>query len=204
MRAVLLARGSSPRLADQLGTILAARAMMLEDEPLDAAAAEEDAVAVGWLLQTRAQAIEEGGSMRCLQHLLTSTAELECGERPTFERLASRALGGDENARRRLIDHGLKLSRYPARAIGVRESLLVARSHPALTRVFAGTPWAGNRWADDLKHLPGVCVPSDSVSLRFGVKARVVVIPLDCLPGADAAADDPPPPTPDSGEDIPL
>jgi hypothetical protein len=204
VRAALLARGGSPRLCDQLGTILAARAMLLEDEPLDARAADDDVASIGWLLQSRGQAIEETGSMRCLQDLLTSTAELESGERPTFERLISRALKGDDNAKRRLIDHGMKLTRYPARAIGVRESLLVARSHSALTKVFAGTAWSGNRHGDALKHLPGASVPADSVSLRFGVKARVVVIPLEILPGADATPDDLPPPAPDPGEDVPL
>jgi hypothetical protein len=211
MRATLRGppHGCSPRLADQLGTILAARATMMEDEVLDARAAEDDAVSVEWLLQNRAQATEDGASMRCLQHLLTSTADLlEGGQRPTFERLISRALSTNDidrdDARRKLIDHGLKLSRYPARAVGTPESLLVARSHPALTKVFAGTLWAGNRWADDLKHLPGAVVPIDSVSLRFGVKARVVAVPLDCLPGADREADPAPQPAPVDADDIPL
>jgi hypothetical protein len=53
VRAALLGRGCSPRLADQLATILAARAMMLDDEPLNATGAEEDARAVSWLLQAR-------------------------------------------------------------------------------------------------------------------------------------------------------
>ena len=44
MRAALIGMECSPRLADQLGTILAARATMMEDEPLDAASAEADAL----------------------------------------------------------------------------------------------------------------------------------------------------------------
>jgi hypothetical protein len=188
VRRALLGRGCSPRLADQVGTILAARAMILEDEPLDAMTAESDVLSVGWLLQTTAQALEDGGSMRCLQHLLTSTTDvLLQGRRPTFESLIAAALRNqDDDARRTLIDHGVKLGRWPARATGIPESLLVARVHPALAKVFAGTLWAGNRWADDLKHLPGACVPPDPVSLRFGVKPRVVILPLSSLPGADA------------------
>jgi len=199
VRAALLGRGCSPRLADQLGTILAARAMMLEDEPLDATAAEEDSLAVSWLLQTRLQAIEEGGSMRCLQHLLSSTADVqESGQRPTFERLIARARGGsDVGARDKLIDHGLKLARFPLRS-DAPESLLIARTHPALSKVFTGTLWAGGRWCDDLKHLPGACAPTDPVSFRRGVKPRCVVVPLDCLPGEDDAepAPDMPPAPP--------
>jgi len=190
LRASLLGRGASPRLADQLGTILAARAMMLEDEPLDSAAAEEDLLSVGWLLQTGYQAMEDSGPVRCLQHLLNSPVDiLEAGQRPTFERLIARALyAGDDDARRKLIDQGVKLARYPQRAEGIPESLFVSRSHPALSKVYAGTLWAGNRWADDLKHLPGAAAPPDSISLRYAVKARVVVIPLTCLPDGDRPA----------------
>jgi hypothetical protein len=205
VRTALLGRGCSPRLADQLGTILAARAMMLEDEPLDAGAAEEDALAVSWLLQTREQAAEEGGSMRCLQHLLSSTAEVqESGQRPTFERLIARARGSsDVGARDKLIDHGLKLARFPFNS-KAPESLLVARSHPALSKVFAGTLWMGGRWCDDLKHLPGASVPSDPVSFRKGVKPRCVVVPLDCVPGEDDPEPGPQSPAPPPHESEPF
>ena len=203
MRKVLMGKGCSPRLSDQLGTILAARAMMMEDEPLDYMAAEEDALAVSWLLQTHDQAIEDGGSMRCLQHLLNSQADvLESGQRPTFERLIARARSQqDDDARRKLIDHGLKLANMPRGA--TVESLLVSRSHPALSKVFAGTLWAGSRWADDLKHLPGAFLPPDPISLRAGVKPRVVVIPLDNIASDDAAEASQPAPVGEY-EDIPL
>ena len=170
-------------------------------------ASTNDSLLIGWLLQTRAQAIEESGSMRCLQHLLTSTAEInEGGQHPTYERLIARALGSDavdrDVARTRLINNGMKLARFPARADGP-ECLLVARSHPALAKAFTGTLWAGGRWADDMKHLPGACVPLDPVSFRKGVKPRCVVIPLDCLPGEDDEPGDPRP-APPSMDDIPL
>jgi hypothetical protein len=209
LRAVLMGRGCTPRLADQVGTILAARAMMLEDEPLEATSAEEDVNAVAWLLQTREQAVEDGGGMRCLQHLLTSPADvLEAGARPTFERLIARAIrGADDDARRKLMDHGLRLARFPIKAQDVPDSLLVARSHPALTKVFAGTLWAGNRWADDLKHLPGACMPPDPIRFRMGLKLRVVALPMDLL-GADPAPDDDgeqaPPPCSTNAEDGPF
>lgn len=212
VRRALLARGCSPRLADQVGTILAARAMMMEDEPLDAMAAEADALSVGWLLQTRDQAIADGGPMRCLQHLLTSTADvLLNGRRPTFESLIASVLRNqDDEARRTLIDHGVKLGRFPARAEGIPESLIIAHTHPALAKVYAGTLWAGSRWCDDLKHLPGARVPPNPVALRFGVKVRVVILPLDCLPAFDEApqpapaGQNGPPPGHPAGEDVPL
>jgi hypothetical protein len=206
LRQAMAARGAPPRLCDQLGTILAARAMMLEDEPLDAAGARQDIEAVPWLMQTGADAVADSGPMRCLQHLLNSTADvLEGGQRPTFERLIDRAQRSpnDDDARRKLIDHGLKLTRFPAKAENVPESLLVSRSHPALSKVFAGTQWAGNRWGDDLKHLPGASVPEHPVKLRSGVKPRVVVVPLEHI--VDADSDLPAAPCPaDFAEAVPF
>jgi hypothetical protein len=111
---------------------------------------------------------------------------LEDGERPTFSELITRALGdtstdlataeGATQARRKLIKHGLKLAGYPTRDT-TPESLLVARTHPALTRVYAGTLWAGGRWAEDMKHLAGATLPPDQVSFTKHIKHRVVVIP---------------------------
>lgn len=53
VRADLLGRRCWSRLADQVGTIVAARAMMLADEPLSASAVGTHVSAVGWLLQPR-------------------------------------------------------------------------------------------------------------------------------------------------------
>ena len=204
VRAVLLAPPykCAPRLADQLGTILAARAMILEDDPLDARAAEDDILAVRWLLRSPAQAAEEGASTLCLQHLMTSQPDVwENGQKPTIESLVSRAVGAaDEDARRKLVNIGLKLARFPFSGNGP-ECLLVARSHAALAKIFTATPWAGGRWCDALKYLPGASSPADPVSFCKGFKPRAVVIPLDCLPGDDDGA---PKPAPVDVDDIPL
>ena len=209
MKAALLSHGCSPRLGDQLGTILAARAMMMEDEPLDARAAEEDALSVSWLMQTMDQAAEDGGPARCLSLLLASEAGLtEGGERPTFSELIARALQSPSDlaaqemsnqARRKLVKHGIKLRGYPA--LDTRpESLLIARAHPALTKVFAGTLWAGGRWAEDMKHLAGASFPPDQISFATGIKHRVVAIPPEHFGGM--VSDQPPPPAPPDCEDV--
>ncbi len=182
MRQTLIGKGCSPRLADQVGTILAARAMILEDEPLDEMAADEDASKVDWLLQTSDQAAEDAGPARCLARLLASQADiLEGGERPTFAELIARALRSDDNdARRKLVRHGLKLRGWPVSSVRP-ESLLIARAHPALDRIFQGAVWQGGRWPDDLKHLPGASAPPDQISVASGIKWRVVVIPPETL-----------------------
>ena len=205
MKTALIGRGCSPRLGDQLGTILAARALMMEDEPLSDMAAVDDALSVSWLLQTAAEAAEDGGPARCLAHLLNSEANIqESGERPTFAELVTRALQSqDDDARRKLAKHGLKLRGWPS--IDARpESLFIARTHPALARVYHGTLWAGGRWADDMKHLSGACVPSDPISYGKGMKHRAVAIPAEhfTLPGQDDPAG--PAPAPIDPEDIPF
>jgi hypothetical protein len=193
MKAALLSHGCSPRLGDQLGTIMAARAMMMEDEPLDAMSAEADALSVSWLMRTMDQAAEDSGPARCLSLLLASEANItEGGERPTFSELIARALQPQSadlalqersnEARRKLAKHGLKLRGYPS--LDTRpESLLVARAHPALSKVYAGTLWAGGRWAEDMKHLSGAAFPPDQISFAKGTKYRVVSIPSEHFDG---------------------
>lgn len=182
LRAELLDRGCAPRLADQLGTILAARGMMLQDDPMDSTDAQEAIVLASWLAETIDQQEVDGGPRACLQRLLASPAEMiEGGQHPTLDRLIDRARGPDEaGVRNLLIDHGLKLAPWPHRG-GGPPCLLVANAHPRLERIFANTLWANGRWNEDLRRLPGAEVPPDPVSFRKGVKPRCVVIPAALL-----------------------
>jgi len=142
-------------------------------------------------MQTMDQTAEDGGPARCLSHLMSSEANLlETGERPTFDELISRALhASDDDARRKLVKHGIKLRGFPS--IDTRpECLLIARAHPALTKVYAGTLWQGGRSAEDMKHLSGASFPQDQVSFAKGVHHRVVAVPAEHFEG-DLTADQP-------------
>jgi hypothetical protein len=189
-RRVLMARGCAPRMADQLGTILAARAMMLRDAPTDEAEADEDVGRFGWLAVSEADQAPDAGPMACLTHLLQSALDMTYnGERPTVGEAIRRAHAEDaENWRRWLAEHGMLLAPWP-RDGGGHPCLLVADKHPRMGRIFDGTAWAGSRWKEDLRRLPGAVVPEHPQ--RIGsAKPRCTVIPAPLLPDpvSDAAA----------------
>lgn len=188
LRQALLARGCAMRLVDQVGTILAARAMMLRDDPLAPAEADEEVAAVAWLAPSEADQAGDGGPASCLQHLLQSALEVTWnGARPTVGFCVARALLPDcDREREALEEHGLRVSAYPSGALG-KASLYVAERHPRLARLYEGTQWAGGRWREDLRRLPGAITPEHPQ--RIGkAKPRCTVLPPALLPDNDAPA----------------
>ena len=184
-RAELIGRGCPPRSADQLGAILAARAMMLADMPLEPRQAAEDVDAYGWLAVTDTELAEDGGPASCWRLLLSSPADVTFrGERPTVRRLIVDARHPEHgaDARRLLIEHGLRLASYPQREPGA-ECLYIADRNPRLERIFAETPWSRGRWKEDLRRLPGAFRPGTQWVLT---KERCTVLPGELLPGEAA------------------
>jgi len=181
----LLGRGCPPRLADQIGTILAARAMMLHDEPVTEFQAKVQADHFRPLLMTEADQAPEDGPGAALLHLLQSVADVQRhGERPSIASLLARGQRSDpdgDDARRILREHGLAMTIWPPGAQGVPLSLAVANTHPRLARIYEGTRWAGGRWKEDLRRLPGVVVPKHPSRLLPG-KPRVTIVPATLLP----------------------
>jgi hypothetical protein len=192
IRDALVRDGCAPRLADHLGTVLAAREMMISDETLSATAAADRVGIVRRLVRDHAQAMEASEPWRALDHLLGAPADrFAGGHRPTYGRLVSRSLDGwHAAARMMLVDRGVRLCRWPPRDPGASDMLLVARSHHALSLAFEGSPWAGGLWTKALQRLPGAVTPADPVSFRPGLKLRCVVIPVRNLLVDDGVADD--------------
>lgn len=213
-RAEILGRGCPPRLADQIGTILAARAMMLADAPLAPADIEEDCdrFARAGFVRSEGELAAEQGPALCLAHLLQSPADMtEHGERPSIAQLLARARGPleEEDARhagRVLVAHGVKVARYPmSGGADAPWCLWVAFSHPRLRRLFGESRWSEGRWHEDLRNLPGAVVPRDPV--HIGAKVRAVAVPLELVlegleagarpaPAPAGAAQEPPPDPP--------
>lgn len=184
-RQALIGRGCAPRLGDQLGTILAARAMMLGDAELSAEEAAEEVEAFAWWAPSEADQATDGGPHACFRHLLASAADVtRHGEKPTLRALLVEAQRGEgaEEARRLLIAHGLKLAPWPQRSPGPL-CLYVADRNPRLAHLYAGTPWAGARWKEDLKRLPGAFRPEQPQYVVS--KERCTVIPAELLPRED-------------------
>lgn len=181
-RAAIIARGCMPRLVDQVGTILAARATLLRDAPVTAeqAAADCSGLFVDLLAPPAERAMEDGPGA-VLVHLLQQAADVQRhGERPSIATLLREARGTEGDASRRvLVDHGLALAPWPP---GTREvpggppHLFVANTHPRLAKLFDGTRWAGGRWKEDLRRLPGAVLPGPRRELG-DAKPRCTIVP---------------------------
>jgi len=180
IRTAILAHGCAPRLADQIGTILAARDMMLSDRPSDPRAAIDS---IPWLIVTAAEAAADDGPHAALAHLLASPSEItHGGEKPSIGRLVHQALHDQVpiEARRQLGEHGLRVAPMLAGVPG-STVLYVANAHPRLTRIFEGTQWNSGRWRDDLRRLPGAMNPPNPERIGHS-KVRCTAIPAALLP----------------------
>lgn len=203
-RQLLALDGEAPRVADQIGAILAARHIMQHDSDLPDLSEEIGILA--WAIPSAETRQAEGGPQQALHHLLHAPMEtFRQGERPTVRRQIMAALEvGTEasisDARRSLMDHGMRVGPYPLSDPNGPLCLYVMNQHQQLARVFAGTRWAGGKWAEDLARLPYAIRPDNPVKLMSGTKVRCVVIPPALLPspsddtGSDASPDPERPP----------
>lgn len=181
-RTEILRRHCEPRLADQMGAILAARAMMLHDAPVSEAEVWEDCNAHAALLPPAAAEAMEDGPGAALIHLLQSrVSATRGGERPTFATLIAKAQthwGKDEW--RILREHGIGVAPYPEK--GCPLHLFVANTHKDLAEVYAGTRWADGRWREDLRRLPGAACPPGPRREAGKSKPRCTVLPIPVEP----------------------
>ena len=192
VRASLLRRGCSGRQADQLGSLLAAGAMMEDDTPIDARIADDLVEAVVPLIEA-VRAEEEDGSdaLRCWRLLLSQRVDVwRSGKMQTIGGLLASAR--EENAvhSRRLLDEicGLRLVRTGATAsMPEAPCLYVAKSHAFLRAAFRDTAWREGGWAHSLGRLEGAVASHNSVRLAR-VKQRAVAIPIKHLPEARGQA----------------
>lgn len=183
---ILALDGGSPRVADQLGAILAARHVMQREEEFPVMG--DELAELAWAIPTEEEKQVDSGPSQCLHHLLHSGLEsYRSGERPLVRGMMVRALGPpdpDSNfARRDLFDHGMRIGPYPLKGGGA-DWLYVMNRHPRLSTIFAGTRWAGGKWSEELSRLPGAERPRNPVALSSSPadKVRCVVIPGELLP----------------------
>lgn len=184
--------GEAPRVADQIGAILAARHVMQSDDELPNMADELDTLR--WAIPSAAWREAEGGPQQCLNHLLHSALEVQRAEgRPTVLRTVQAAIAlepAPDQARRQLMDHGMRIGPYPFKNKDGPPHLYVMNTHQQLTRMFASTRWASGKWHEDLGRLPGAIRPRDPVKVMSGTKVRVVIIPPELLPAKGTVGDD--------------
>ncbi|BBK44138.1 hypothetical protein STVA_41580 [Allostella vacuolata] len=198
LRSMLIERGCDGRQADQLGTLLAAGAMMHNDRPLDSDSASVIVDKVEpMIFRLRAEDEEDSDPRRCLAVLMTTQLDhWRGGNKSTVGRVLMDALKTEgTEAREALKTYGLlvKLDALRWRE-GEREVevpgpiLVVANSHEALSRFFRDKAWRGGGWARALLRLPGA---QPAPPLRFdGHRARGVIIPAGLLPTPATPGDD--------------
>lgn len=184
-RKALLRASSDTRQADQLGTLLAGRDLLIRDDVPSDHDADELVLDMQPLLSSMYQDDEEESEgLLCLNHLLTSPVDLwESGQRRTVSRAILDEM--DMVGARRLGAIGLRLAKD---ANGVRW-LLVANKHVGLERIFRGTRWANGVWRQALgDYLPGA--RSWGSTARFdGISVRATAIPESFIPSENKESD---------------
>ena len=163
------------RIADQLGTLLAAAETLLSDRVIAPEAAT--ALVGDFAIPDIVGYDDESDDWECSTHLLSTDMPVPHGpgvERTTVGVLIRRAVRSAmaNNELRRL---GLTV--LPNGRGGY--DLAVANRHRALDLLFAGTPWAG-AWPTALRRIAGARPSDDKVSFA-GVKARATLVPLPAL-----------------------
>lgn len=182
LKGLAVARGCSPRHADRIAWVVAAREAMVRDEALHHDEADE---ALDWAAEwivTEAEQAEDTTAARCMSHLMASTVTIRPGEERTIAVLLRQAAETAHEANERLAQIGLRRA---------SDALLVAGGRrPGLQRVYAGTEWAGGRWGGVLAQLRGVVGGAEvragwtASRVRFSGdndRARAVAIPLSLL-----------------------
>lgn len=178
LKAALGRMGCSPRQADQPGALMAGWWTLDSDQVITGAEAKGLIEECRWAIQTVAEADSDTGPQRCLNHLLASQPDVwGGGSRRTVGQLLQEALwaSGDKAP---LEAIGLRIVEG---ADGLPAGVLVANRFPGLERLYAGSPWAGSRWAHDLARLAGAEKPQNPVRIG-GVKQRCVLVPRALLP----------------------
>lgn len=191
LRAALLTRGCTSRQVDQLGSLLAAGAMMSDDRVIDPGAADDLAESVVPLIETmQAEEADAGDALRCWRLLLTRRVDAwRSGEMQTVASLLATAQGSNAVATRRLLDEvcGLRLVLSGASAsMPEAPCLYVAKQHAFLREAYRDTPqWREGGWAHSLARLDGAAPARFPVRI-FRVKQRAIAVPLVHLPMARA------------------
>lgn len=179
-REVLLERGADARQADQLGTLMAGRDLILSEVIPSDEEARADANRFRPLLQEMAEDHELGNEgQECLQHLLgqlvveprSKTPQISMGEL-LMEALAPSGFGYASDTLRR---RGIRVLRKPNREVHV------ANNHPELEKLFKDSSWSQSCWKDALLYLPGGR-RGGTVDFGTGLKQRTTIIPAEFWP----------------------
>ena len=201
-RAAALGLDATSRSADQLGALFAGWWVLAKDAPLTPQLAAQEMAGFATFLTTKADAVETEAGHLVLQHLLASRIMVtERGSDQMTVQAALieqwKALLGGASApleqqqrakmwKRRLGAAGLRWEEGQDaeswRGDGEpKPGVWIAHSSPAVTTVFAGSPWPGSAWREPLRDLPGVQGSKGNVKFANGGGHRATFVPFGLL-----------------------
>ena len=193
LRACILRAGGSDRMADTVGTLLAASWTFESDTP----ATDEDAQVLVEMLDIneRIALHQDCDEERCLEALLSKVLPFQLQEGQYLVR-QNLSVGqviakvcedptGTPELVQRLAQMGIRVVCKQ----GVWQ-VYIANSpeHQELRRLFAGTKWSQGGWSTVLRRLPGGHESTQRVNLGAGTKACKVTVfdvPAELLPAND-------------------
>lgn len=186
-RKMLTDAGHSGRTADQFGTLLACRELLVHDVMPDSDSLEEWAQQLQWSSLTEAED-DDADWQRCLNHLMQSPVEFfRNGERRSVGSWVMQAAGMDRGnpdaaeANRVLGSIGMRVKEhvYTDKPVKV---LLVANAHQGLASLFRDTHWSGKSgtsgvWVQSMRRVPNAQA-GDKPTRFDGVNTRYTMMPI--------------------------
>lgn len=159
------------RQADNLATLLAGYWVATTGRTITSVEAESSVAEHILAIEQQQEATEESDAVECLNVLLA----FELGDE------ARTPIGKALQNTLQFVDADFHLFDDELNKVGVRireRGFLVATSHPALRKAFAGSRWEGGLWGSALERLPGA-KPTPQCRFDGGVRSRAVWIPYD-------------------------
>lgn len=192
--AELLRAGLKPRAAMQIGSILSGRDVMLHDALPTSDTLALEVESIKELVEDEIdQASTDNEGLDCLNYLYTSIADAYiAGHRQSIGQMLYEALNCPDNPNERqknLVIYGIRVEYQdgPTGKKNYPKTVMIARKHTGLDRIYAGTRWKDGGWVGAMEYLKG---PKISTPQRFGgAPTRVVTVPIDLWPKADDDSD---------------
>lgn len=179
--------GSRARVADQLGTLLAAAETLLSDRP--ATIGEARRLVADFSVPDIVGHDDEDEQTDARDHLLSSEIAIPNDERGGTGRrllgeIVAETCGRPGGWRADLLRrHGLAVVQTEIAVEGRKVTLswlAVANRHRGLDAIFANTRWADGAWKLPLRRVAGATASADKISFG-GLKSRAVLLPWAAL-----------------------
>lgn len=197
--------GCAAREMDQLGALLAGWWILVREGLPDERGVREGIGALAGLVRLADEVQADDRPRRMVLHLLSTMVQLSRStEREPIGKLIDIAFGQmginrDPEAAREVLGHyGLRVVRAtedkdragrPVPRGGAGSGIWFARANPELRKLFAGTPFEGERWLFELRRLESARVSKGTIRI-CGIPTRAIWISRDELEAEQPSPED--------------